>query len=63
MDARGAPISMPTHDAGSSIQADVSMISLRIPVKPITDLYGRLPDCKDRFWCDGAGCLGHQAVK
>ena len=44
MDARGAPISMPTHDAGSSIQADVSMISLRIPVKPITDLYGRLPD-------------------
>ena len=25
--------------------------------KPITDLYGRLPDCKDRFWCDGASRL------
>ena len=30
---------------------------LRIPVKRITDLYGRLPDCKDRFRCDGAGRL------
>ena len=39
---------------------DILLLLPRVCVfrsKSITDLYGSLPDCKDRFWYDGAGRL------
>ena len=47
----------PAAESGPTRSPNPAQADHRFRFNPITDLYGRLPDCKDRFWCDRAGRL------